>query len=147
MLTEKQPDEAIADLGEELGAPCWHDLCEKDDRTSPEEYPDHALITRSELVEYITVSLDMAMDPKATALHRQAVSAALEKARWDADAILGEFHGFLYDLIEKAEKAGDTRADALLTYVHDQFIPYRTRARGEDAKRDFAPELTFQPSN
>jgi hypothetical protein len=28
----------------------WTDLCEKDDRTSPEEYPDMALITQDELV-------------------------------------------------------------------------------------------------
>ena len=26
----------------------WRDLCEKDDRTSPEEYPDMALITEDE---------------------------------------------------------------------------------------------------
>ena len=26
----------------------WTDLCEKDDRTSPEEYPDMALITQDE---------------------------------------------------------------------------------------------------
>ena len=28
----------------------WRDLCEKDDRTSPEEYPDMALITEDEVV-------------------------------------------------------------------------------------------------
>lgn len=27
----------------------WQDLCDKDDRTSPEEYPDMCLITRDEL--------------------------------------------------------------------------------------------------
>ncbi|MFD2501443.1 hypothetical protein ACFSTI_24900 [Rhizorhabdus histidinilytica] len=31
----------------------WLELCEYDDRTSPEEYPDHALITRDELAEFI----------------------------------------------------------------------------------------------
>lgn len=31
----------------------WHDLCEKDDRTSPEDYPDHCLITYDELSGYI----------------------------------------------------------------------------------------------
>lgn len=27
----------------------WNALCEREDRTSPEEYPDHCLITKSEL--------------------------------------------------------------------------------------------------
>ena len=31
----------------------WQDLVEKDDRTSPEEYPDMALITRAELADYM----------------------------------------------------------------------------------------------
>ena len=32
---------------------CWVDLCEKGDRTSPEEYPDHCLITYDELAGYM----------------------------------------------------------------------------------------------
>ncbi|KTQ96808.1 hypothetical protein NS226_06760 [Aureimonas ureilytica] len=32
---------------------CWDDLVNKDDRTSPEDYPDHALITREELGRYL----------------------------------------------------------------------------------------------
>ena len=31
----------------------WRDLCEKDDRTSPPEYPDMALITQQELIGYL----------------------------------------------------------------------------------------------
>lgn len=31
----------------------WQELCEKDDRTSPDEYPNHALITRDELAAYV----------------------------------------------------------------------------------------------
>ena len=31
----------------------WHDLVEKDDRTSPEEYPDMALITYEEFRFYL----------------------------------------------------------------------------------------------
>ncbi|HEY1980713.1 MAG TPA: hypothetical protein VGH13_11550 [Xanthobacteraceae bacterium] len=38
-------------------ADAWHDLIEKDDRTSPEEYPDHALITADELADYIQRAL------------------------------------------------------------------------------------------
>ena len=39
------PDDAQPSA-EALGL--WRDLCEKDDRTSPEEYPDMALITQDE---------------------------------------------------------------------------------------------------
>ncbi|WP_062233094.1 hypothetical protein [Aureimonas sp. N4] len=35
---------------------CWEDLVEKDDRTSPEDYPDHALITRDELAGYLALA-------------------------------------------------------------------------------------------
>lgn len=31
----------------------WQELVEKDDRTSPEEYPDMALITRDELADFL----------------------------------------------------------------------------------------------
>lgn len=31
----------------------WQDLLDKDDRTSPEDYPDMALITKSELTDYM----------------------------------------------------------------------------------------------
>lgn len=35
--------------------PCepWQELCEKSDRTSPEDYPDMCLITQDELREYM----------------------------------------------------------------------------------------------
>lgn len=36
----------------------WQDLCEKDDRTSPEEYPEMCLITREELAGYVTAERD-----------------------------------------------------------------------------------------
>jgi hypothetical protein len=32
----------------------WQDLLDKDDRTSPEDYPDMALITFDELRDYMT---------------------------------------------------------------------------------------------
>lgn len=32
----------------------WQDLCERDDRTSPEDYPDMCLITREELAEFMS---------------------------------------------------------------------------------------------
>lgn len=31
----------------------WQEICDKDDRTSPAEYPDMCLISRAELAEYI----------------------------------------------------------------------------------------------
>jgi hypothetical protein len=39
--------------GEELLARCWSVLVEKDDRTSPEEYPEMCLITREELGDFL----------------------------------------------------------------------------------------------
>lgn len=50
----------------------WRDLCEKDDRTSPEEYPDMALITADEFCQ----TLD--------AFAAQAVARAYRKGRDDA---------------------------------------------------------------
>lgn len=38
---------------EELARDAWTDLVDKDDRTSPEEYPDMALITAEELREFM----------------------------------------------------------------------------------------------
>ena len=40
-----QQGEAVANL--------WQELLDKDDRTSPEDYPDMALITREELADFI----------------------------------------------------------------------------------------------
>lgn len=42
MITPSSNDKLIAKL--------WLDLIEKDDRTSPEEYPDMALITEDEFI-------------------------------------------------------------------------------------------------
>ncbi len=36
-----------------LAQEAWSDLVEKDDRTSPEDYPDMALITEDELREFM----------------------------------------------------------------------------------------------
>lgn len=41
----------------------WLDLCEKDDRTSPEEYPDMCLITSDELVEMLTYAAALSQHP------------------------------------------------------------------------------------
>jgi hypothetical protein len=38
---------------EAIVADCWQDLLDKDDRTSPVEYPEMALITHDELADYI----------------------------------------------------------------------------------------------
>jgi hypothetical protein len=46
-------DREIGELIEQL----WQDLLDKDDRTSPEEYPDHALITFDEFRDYVNQSL------------------------------------------------------------------------------------------
>jgi hypothetical protein len=50
----------------------WRDLCEKDDRTSPEDYPDMALVTQNELVYMLTAYGDQRA--------REARAAAIEEA-------------------------------------------------------------------
>lgn len=37
---------------------CWRDLLEKDDRTSPAEYPDMVLISREELRDLMGLAHD-----------------------------------------------------------------------------------------
>lgn len=44
----REPSLTIADA--------WQDLVDKSDRTSPEEYPDMALITRDELADYMSAA-------------------------------------------------------------------------------------------
>ena len=38
-----------------LAEDLWQELVEMDDRTSPEEYPDHALITREEFFGFLAI--------------------------------------------------------------------------------------------
>jgi hypothetical protein len=52
----------------------WRDLLEKDDRTSPEEYPDMALITEDELVSL----LQQYGDERARAAIEEAASVMPE---------------------------------------------------------------------
>jgi len=59
----------------------WDRLCEKDDRSSPVEYPDMALITRDELAEAMRTALPPLGDGRAEIV--EACIAAVEKARSD----------------------------------------------------------------
>lgn len=57
---------ASAGAGEALSVDeAWLNLIEKDDRTSPEEYPDMALITRQELAEYMASASAGKVEPVA----------------------------------------------------------------------------------
>lgn len=53
----------------------WRDLCEKDDRTSPEEYPDMALITEDEFL-YVCAEVRR----QATAAEYRRLSGAVYSA-------------------------------------------------------------------
>lgn len=45
---------ALPEIFQELTSDeAWEELCNADDRTSPAEYPDHALITRDELADFM----------------------------------------------------------------------------------------------
>lgn len=47
----------MADVLEAVIQGFWLDLQEKDDRTSPEEYPDMCLITRDELAAFVRYAI------------------------------------------------------------------------------------------
>jgi len=64
----------------------WQDLIEKDDRTSPEEYPDMALITRGDLAGYMSDAV--APEQPAQASEVERLREALEPFARYADAIL-----------------------------------------------------------
>jgi hypothetical protein len=63
----------------------WQDLVDKDDRTSPEEYPDIALITRGELDEYMRA---------AVAQYRLSPLPTLQRLGQEFDAGDGLKRGF-----------------------------------------------------
>ncbi|WP_162252691.1 hypothetical protein, partial [Rhizobium sp. Root483D2] len=55
-LTTWQTDAVMKVLQEDAGLTpeeAWQELCETPDITSPEEYPDHALITIEQLADYM----------------------------------------------------------------------------------------------
>jgi hypothetical protein len=52
----------------------WRDLCEKDDRTSPEDYPDMALITEDEFV-YVFNAGGKAWQERAATAERERDAA------------------------------------------------------------------------
>lgn len=55
-------EELRAPPSETVIADLWQDLIEKDDRTSPAEYPDHALITFDEFAAYIAAACQPASE-------------------------------------------------------------------------------------
>jgi hypothetical protein len=48
----------MADQTTQLIDDLWQDLLDKDDRTSPAEYPDMALITRDEFEAYLQSAIN-----------------------------------------------------------------------------------------
>jgi hypothetical protein len=46
----------------ELLRELWYDLVEKDDRTSPEEYPDMAMLTQDEFFAYLRMFAQAAVE-------------------------------------------------------------------------------------
>lgn len=85
---------------------CWDDLVNKDDRTSPEEYPDMALITREELGDYLDRAALAAVPPetaKMEKLRREIAEDELDRLYRKANA----------DYIE-----AETRGDAIAQELH-----------------------------
>jgi hypothetical protein len=56
------------------GAEAWDELVNKDDRTSPEEYPDMRLITRDELIAYVDALDHLTPTPQGDADRPKASS-------------------------------------------------------------------------
>lgn len=84
LATPSQPDPQSREPSLTV-ADAWQDLVDKDDRTSPEEYPDMALITREELADYMqsAQSRGQAFDGEGEACKPDRI-----KARADAIAHL-----------------------------------------------------------
>jgi hypothetical protein len=59
-----------------LAREMWEELVEKDDRTSPKEYPDMVLISFEELCNYIVAARAEALEEAANAIRALAKSAA-----------------------------------------------------------------------
>ena len=59
-------------------ADAWQDLVDKSDRTSPEEYPDMALITREELADYM-----QSAQSRGQAFDGEGEAAALRIGWWN----------------------------------------------------------------
>jgi uncharacterized small protein (DUF1192 family) len=77
----------------------WQDLIDKDDRNSPEEHPDMALITFDEFANYLRASLSPA--PADSAGEDIPLLRALKRSASDA-----------FDLLNKLE-ASEARVAAL----------------------------------
>lgn len=57
----------------------WSELVEKDDRTSPTEYPDMVLITREELAHYLAATRTReSEEPVAVKIDREALRKRIE---------------------------------------------------------------------
>lgn len=57
----------------------WQELCERDDRTSPEEYPDMCLITQAELAEFMSRAATPSPSPASAPSPAGGVREALEQ--------------------------------------------------------------------
>jgi hypothetical protein len=62
----------------------WQELVEKDDRTSPSEYPDMALITREELAEFMGSAATQS--DASDALVAELADAAAQLAGWEGNS-------------------------------------------------------------
>ncbi|RVO30330.1 hypothetical protein [Sinorhizobium meliloti] len=101
----------------------WQALLDKDDRTSPEEYPDMCLITRAELSEFL---VDASFKWKEERSHGISVE---ESRELDSGDVMGFFARGHYDRYKFAEACNEyTGAD-----------PYYDRryVRGDDCRHEW----------
>jgi hypothetical protein len=117
----------------EIIAALWRDLLEKDDRTSPAEYPDMALITRDEFEAAILAALSspaQASAPEPSDLAEKDYGTPIFDAVWEAikqwDLDRGDYPGATSNRSSYAGATG-TDVQTILNVVN----PFVTAARRE----------------
>jgi hypothetical protein len=115
----------------------WRELVEKDDRTSPAEYPDMALITRDELAGFMALATPSTGavgwdDPKESELEQRAFAAANGKDVPEHIRLLVSDLWKQYCLAA-APPSSPSERDAALEWKHD--APFITQVSQPDGKK------------
>jgi hypothetical protein len=104
----------------------WQDLCEKDDRTSPADYPEMCLIARNELGGIISEGFLLAKDQGAAA-HRalEAKVVELVAERLADKARIAELEGERDDLLDRVEELEGCQEVLSVEFEKDCWIAVR----------------------
>jgi hypothetical protein len=100
--------EAVRTSTDVLIDDCWEGLCERDDRTSPAEYPDMCLITHAELAEFMSRAASPAAPAPAAGVElpeemTPAIADALSIMLWTSGSLARAYRAVGFDIPCKAE--------------------------------------------